>query len=146
VILDADEIAAIVARTLEYNASIDSICANRGVAVVDAAAVFADMQANGVAIHGEGNVLTTDYLTGGLYSVDGIHLSSLGQWVVAREFVRVINARFSAAIPQPRLPFGPVRDPGLGTSSSLVAAASILPAEWAVLWRLLGTDATRLEH
>jgi hypothetical protein len=50
---------------------------------------IADITANGYLVGGIR--LTADYLTGGLYSYDGIHPTDLGYAVIANEFIRVIN-------------------------------------------------------
>jgi hypothetical protein len=108
VILDPTEAGAIIARTNELNAVVDSLCANRGIPVVDFFAFFNDLKANGATLRGA--VFTSDYVTGGLFSVDGVHPSSLGYYLIARQFVRKINASFGAAIPDPPLPIGPFTD------------------------------------
>jgi len=107
VVVDPTELGNIRLRIGAFNTVIDSICTNRGIPVVDAHAKLNAMAASGVEIRGE--TYTTDYISGGLFSVDGFHLSALGNWTVAREFIRVINASYGADIPDPPLPIGPLR-------------------------------------
>ncbi|MDH3197536.1 MAG: SGNH/GDSL hydrolase family protein [Candidatus Krumholzibacteria bacterium] len=107
VVIDPTELGNIRARIGAFNTVIDSICTNRGIPVVDAFAKFNALAASGVEIRGE--TYTTDYISGGLFSVDGLHPSALGHWTVAREFIRVINASYAASIPDPPLPIGPLR-------------------------------------
>ena len=41
----------------------------------------------------------TSYITGGLFSLDGVHPSSQAHGIVANEFIKVINSKFGANIP-----------------------------------------------
>lgn len=107
VVVDPVELGNIRARIGDFNTVIDSISTNRGIPVVDVFAKLNAMAARGVEIRGE--TYTTDYISGGLFSVDGFHLSALGNWTVAREFIRVINASYGASIKDPPLPIGPLR-------------------------------------
>ncbi len=141
VILDPTELANIRARVDAFNTIIDTVCANRGIPVVDIFSFFNRIGTEGARVRGE--TFHVDYLTGGLFGIDGIHPSTLGYWVVAREFIRTINAAFGASIPDPKLPAAPVRDPGLGFGPNpnvLAAAQSLTPAELRGTWRALGVD------
>lgn len=105
VVVDVTELAKICQRIQDFNVVIDSVATNRNVPVVDIHALFDKVDSEGVDVHGQ--EITTEFLTGGLFSVDGFHPSSVGYWVIAREFIRVINARFGSAIPEPPLPIEP---------------------------------------
>ena len=129
VVLDAREAAIARQAVTDYNISIGTECSARNVPVADIYATFKDARANGAFIHGE--TYTFDFLTGGLFGVDGVHPSTLGYWLVAKMFITALNNGFGAAIPEPRLPVGPLRDPGLGQmSSNLIPAYSISWEEW----------------
>lgn len=39
----------------------------------------------------------TSYITGGLFSLDGVHPTSQGQAIIANEFLKVINSKFGAS-------------------------------------------------
>jgi hypothetical protein len=105
-ILDPVETNNVMMRIGDFNTIIDTICANRNIPVVDIFARLNQIKADGFAFRNE--VFTTDYVTGGIFSVDGIHPSSVGYYAVALEFIKVINARFGAAIPDPPFPIGPL--------------------------------------
>ncbi len=142
VVLMPAETNNILTRIGEFNTVIDTVCANRGVPVVDVRALLVDLDQNGVVIRDD--TFNTDYVTGGLFSVDGIHPSSMGYWVIAREFARVININFGAAIPEPPLPIEPVlsRVPGDNASEPLTPLHYALAfPDYALtgLWRALGT-------
>jgi hypothetical protein len=68
-----------------------------------------------------------------LFSVDGVHPSSLGYWLVAKEFIQAINSGYGAAIPAPKLPLGQIRTLTDATyaTNGLLAAYSISAEEWA---------------
>jgi len=42
---------------------------------------------------------STQFVTGGAFSLDGIHLNSKGNALLANEFIKVINQYFGANIP-----------------------------------------------
>jgi hypothetical protein len=135
VVIDVAELTTIETRIAEFNTIIDTVCSNRNIPLMDASALFARMSDDGFQMRGE--TYTSAYLESSLFSVDGLHPNSIGYYVIALEFIKVINASFGAAIPQPKLPLGPFRSPSLGASQAAAAAASITPEEWGGLRRLL---------
>jgi lysophospholipase L1-like esterase len=98
VVLDAEEVAEIAARQGAYNIVIRAESRNRGVAVVPIDEIFDDIVANGFGVGGN-IVYTTDFLTGGLFSYDGVHPTPFGYAVVANAFLETINEAFGASIP-----------------------------------------------
>ena len=42
---------------------------------------------------------TTTFVTGGLFSLDGVHPTSRGQGIIANEFIKVINTKWGTSIP-----------------------------------------------
>lgn len=81
-------------RVAAYNLVIRRAAADVGFAVVDAEGLFEDWRRNGVIVGGER--FTTQYLTGGLFSLDGVHPSRLGQALLASAFIEAINAASEA--------------------------------------------------
>ena len=120
-ILTPAELTTIQGRITSFNAIIDSIATNRGIPVADMFALFNEVGANGVMLRGE--KFTTDFISGGLFSLDGVHPSSLGYFIVAREFIKTINASFGASLPEPPFPI----DPGMAAA---VASAGPSPVEY----------------
>ena len=98
VILRAAEIAAIRARTTELNTVITGVASTVGGKVFDANAFFADVVAHGYIVGGI--KLTASFLTGGMFSYDGVHPQSLGYAIIANEFVKTINSGFGANVPE----------------------------------------------
>lgn len=136
VIVDPTERADITTTIGQYNTVIDTVCENRGIPVVDMEALFERMSSTGFDMRGE--TYTSAYLESSLFGVDGLHPNSIGYYVIALEFIGVINASFGAAIPPPPLPLGVYRNPGLGSGgSAATAAATISPKEWEGLLRLM---------
>lgn len=89
VVLDPDELAIIRARVAENNAAIADICRSAGVPVVDINRLLSDFATTGRLVGGI--LLTGSFLTGGIFSYDGVHPTELGYAVTANEWIRVIN-------------------------------------------------------
>ena len=47
----------------------------------------------------DGIPFTTTFVTGGLFSLDGVHPTSRGYGIVANEFIKVINTKWGTSIP-----------------------------------------------
>jgi hypothetical protein len=137
VVLSAAEVALIQARTAEFNAELRVIAEAFGrvrpIALVPIDTRFAQIAQEG--FHVGGNItLTTDYLTGGLFSYDGVHPTPLGYAIIANEFLTAMNGRFGDEIPLVDLTpflFGPdgaagatIELPGLGDGIPIFSAAA----------------------
>ncbi len=101
VLLYPDEVALIRERTNTLNARISSIAAANGAVLLDVNAIFDGIKANGYTIGGV--KVTKDFLTGGLFSADGVHPSNIGQVIVADEIIKTLNAARSTAIERPNI-------------------------------------------
>lgn len=100
--LDADEITTAKTATASFNASIDSLSRNRGFAMVNINSFFNQIRAkdySGGTYYG-GIKFTTGYISGGLFSLDGVHPSNHAHAIIANEFIKVINAKWGGTIPQ----------------------------------------------
>ncbi len=98
VLLYPDEVALLQSRTQDYNNILFST-APAGTVKVDANAIFAAVSARGYDIGGI--TLTSAFLTGGIFSYDGVHPSTIGYTIVADEFIKAMNAQIPAAYPSP---------------------------------------------
>jgi lysophospholipase L1-like esterase len=79
------------------NAFIHGIARERNLSVVNVNALLLD-----AALHGRdvaGVHFTTDFITGGFFSLDGIHPSNLGHAFAANELIDLVNDRWGADIP-----------------------------------------------
>ncbi|NVO30891.1 SGNH/GDSL hydrolase family protein [Hymenobacter lapidiphilus] len=96
-VLDATEVTATLARTTELNAVIRASAARKGLAVFDANAFFATVAPNGIVVNGVNN--TAAFVSGNLFSLDGVHPTPRGYAIVANEMIKVINSTYGAKVP-----------------------------------------------
>lgn len=101
VLLYADEDALIHSQTVAINSAIATVAASVGARVFDVNALFNDIHAHGRSYAGVS--VTTDYLTGGVFSFDGVHPSNAGYAVFADEYIRWINSTYGAKLPRPNV-------------------------------------------
>ena len=95
-VLTPAEQAKVSASIAHHNIFIEEQAAARGWGFVDFNAIFADIAINGFV---QGNTtLTTDFITGNLFSLDGIHPTGKGYGIVANAFLGVMNTQFGATI------------------------------------------------
>lgn len=79
-----------------YCAVIDSVADGRGAARVDLLGLLDGVATNGYAYRGM--VYTEDFLTGGLFSLDGVHPTDFGQGLITNAVIDAINQKFGATI------------------------------------------------
>jgi len=95
-LLDETEQASVKDRTIIFNDIIKAQAAAKNLAVFDAFTYFNSIQggfsANQVSY-------SPAFITGNLFSLDGVHPSPRGYAVVANEMIKAINAKYNAAIP-----------------------------------------------
>ena len=100
--LDASEISIAKAATANFNASILSAANDKGFAFVDINSFFNLIRARdftGGTYYG-GIKFTTGYISGGLFSLDGVHPTNHAHAIIANEFIKVINSKWGGTIPQ----------------------------------------------
>ncbi|SDR80354.1 hypothetical protein SAMN04515667_0711 [Formosa sp. Hel1_31_208] len=94
-VLTPQEQTLIATATASYNGTILAITdANPNVALVDLRAVLEQASISGYAY--DDYIMTTDLVFGGLVSLDGIHLTSRGYGLMAREFLVAIDEAFGS--------------------------------------------------
>lgn len=96
-VLDATELANVVARTTQLNAIIAKTALRFKVPVVDANTYFAGVAARGIASNAVNN--TTSFVTGNFFGLDGVHPTPRGYALIANEWIRVINSYYGSTIP-----------------------------------------------
>ncbi|HTO89696.1 MAG TPA: SGNH/GDSL hydrolase family protein [Candidatus Sulfotelmatobacter sp.] len=97
VVLSAAEAASITSAVDAYNAAISSEAAARGYGVLDFHGLLQDINANGYTF--AGTHYTTQFITGGLVSLDGVHPTDLAHGIIANALIDVVNAKWGAQIP-----------------------------------------------
>jgi lysophospholipase L1-like esterase len=95
--LDAGEQTNAIDYVYTFNATIRSVAALDNAGVFDAYSFFNNIKANGYSIAGE--KYTADYISGGLFSLDGVHPSSRGYAIVANEFIKLMNSKYGMSVP-----------------------------------------------
>lgn len=96
-VLDPLEQQEIGQQIAAFNGVIRSVAASRGMAVADIGAVYHFLASQPFDV--AGIPITTRFL-GGVFSLDGVHPSNLGQAIAAFFFIDALNRRYGAAIPQ----------------------------------------------
>ncbi len=96
-VLDPDEIALTNSIISAYNNSIATLAAVKGYPVLDVNSFFSNVAKYGFQTNGL--TFTTQFITGGLFGLDGVHPTSQGYAVIANEFIKVINSAYNASIP-----------------------------------------------
>lgn len=129
-VLSDNEQDAIRLAVFNMNAALDSITANRPwTAKVDLNALYDDFTTNGFKLGA--TEYTTDFVTGGLFSLDGLLPNDLTHAIICNQMIDAVNAQFGATIPRLN-----VANYGTATSSSLTPVAdgaSVLPVRVAGL-------------
>ena len=96
-VLDALEVTATINRTNELNAIILANAQRKDLAFWDANGFFTRISRSGLAINGVAT--STAFITGGLFSLDGVHPTPRGYAVATNEMIGVINAKYGASVP-----------------------------------------------
>jgi len=96
-VLTETEIANIQNAVAAYNAKIKSVAAAKGLAYVDVNAFMAKAKA-GIVYNG----ITTSatFVSGGAFSLDGVHLTPRANALLTNEFIKAINSQYGSTIPQ----------------------------------------------
>lgn len=97
VLLFNDELTQIAERTAQLNEKIGTIAAENDIPVVDINGILHDIADHGIIFGGI--EFSSSFLTGGIYSYDGVHPNSFGYAVTANEFIKTVNAHYATSIP-----------------------------------------------
>ena len=93
-VLTSNELASIRAATAAYNAVITEVAAtNENVALLDFNGILRE-GASGIQF--DGYTMTTSLVTGGLVSLDGIHLTARGYALMANKILGAVDAKFGS--------------------------------------------------
>jgi lysophospholipase L1-like esterase len=123
-VLSVSEVATISARVQAYNNVIRAVATERNAALVDTNALLIRAAQGQVGVGGI--AFTPAFLTGGIFSYDGVHPTAIGYALIANEFIAAINDKYDAEIPPVNLfPFVF----GTSAASSAFAASADLASE-----------------
>ncbi|MDA6068173.1 SGNH/GDSL hydrolase family protein [Flavobacterium sp. AC] len=108
-VLTKDEIAEVKKATDAYNVTIKRIADEKGLAFVDTGAVMTQLSSGGVRF---GNfTMSSTYVTGGAFSLDGVHPSARGYGLIANIFIDAINAKYGSTLRHVDLGIYPIQYP-----------------------------------
>jgi hypothetical protein len=96
-VLPAASVATIQAAVDGYNAAILAEATARGYAFVDLNGLL--RQAAGAGFAFQGQIYTTEFVTGGLISLDGVHPTDLAHGLICNALIDAVNVKFGARIP-----------------------------------------------
>jgi hydrogenase/urease accessory protein HupE len=93
-VLSKNEIDEIAAATDAYNITIQNAAAANGLALVDAKSIMGSLSTTGISANNF--TLTSAYVTGGAFSLDGVHPSPRGYALIANAFMKAINEKYGS--------------------------------------------------
>ncbi|MDX1461954.1 MAG: G-D-S-L family lipolytic protein [Marinirhabdus sp.] len=96
-VLTAVEQERVATASAAYNATISGLASANGLGFVDARSALAQV-ANG-GINYDGGLLTSEFVTGGAFSLDGVHPTPRGYAYTANLIIDEINKTYNATIP-----------------------------------------------
>lgn len=96
-VLSANEVATIRDRVNAFNNVIRAVANERNAAFVDINTELTRLATTGVNVGGV--TYTGAFLTGGVFSYDGVHPNAFGYAYIANLFIEAINDRFNGEIP-----------------------------------------------
>lgn len=95
-VLSKDEVKEVATATDAYNVTIDAVAKSKGLAFVDTKAALTQLSSTGVRF---GNFqMTASYVTGGAFSLDGIHPTPRGYAYIANLFINAINTKYESTL------------------------------------------------
>jgi hypothetical protein len=95
---EPDEVGAVLAATATFNAIIKAAATTNNLAFVDANAKLIQLgTVSGISF--DGVKYTPTFVTGGTFSLDGVHLTGRGYGLIANEFLKQINAKYGSTLP-----------------------------------------------
>ncbi len=95
-VMTPDQVTTLRDAVTAYNTAIASEAAARGFALVDLYQTFKGLATNGLTYNG--HHYTTAFVTGGLFSIDGVHPSDLGYGIMTNALITAVNQKFGATI------------------------------------------------
>lgn len=98
-ILTGTEVTEINTTIDAYNVAIKAAATAKGYAFVDANKKMSELGSQS-GISFDGVKYTAKFVTGGAFSLDGVHLTGRGYGMIANEFIKSINATYKSNLPQ----------------------------------------------
>ena len=96
-VLDKDEVTEILAATEAFNQVIVNKANEKGLAIFDTDEFLTKLLNQEYL--GNAQFLGLGFVTGGLFSLDGIHFTPRGNAFVANEMIKAVNAKYGSNVP-----------------------------------------------
>ncbi|WP_300439299.1 G-D-S-L family lipolytic protein [Christiangramia sp.] len=97
-VLTSSEQQLVAQVTAQYNGAISAIAQEFSLGLVDANSLLSQIDSEGGLVY-QGVPITSQFVTGGAFSLDGVHLTPRGYAVIANEIVKEINATYGSNVP-----------------------------------------------
>lgn len=95
-VLTKKETLKVIQATDSYNLAINTIAQTKGLALADIKSVMTKLHTEGINF--ENITMSSKYLTGGVFSLDGIHLSARGNALISNIFIDAINDKYKSTL------------------------------------------------
>ncbi len=96
--LDSDELATINTAQNAYNTTIQSIATTNNIAFFDVRATLAQAANGGIMT--DAGLVSSNFATGGAFSLDGVHPTARGYAIVTNGIIDAINTQYGSTIPK----------------------------------------------
>lgn len=93
-VLTKEEIAEVAKATKLYNETIKSLAETKSLAILDTEVLMT--QIAGAGIVANGYTVKSTFVTGGMFSLDGVHPSPRGYALIANKFIDAINIKYGS--------------------------------------------------
>ncbi|MBS2211740.1 hypothetical protein KEM09_10015 [Carboxylicivirga mesophila] len=97
-VLTKDELSMISTATNQFNAISKELADGFGLAFFDANALMKELSTKGIII--DGHHYTGTFVTGGIFSLDGIHATGRGSAIIANAMIDAINDTYGSTVPR----------------------------------------------
>jgi len=97
-VLTVTEKTEVLTATDSFNAVIKAAATAKGLAFVDANAKMMELSKSS-GLQFDGVKYTATFVTGGTFSLDGVHLTGRGYALIGNEFIRAINQKYKSNLP-----------------------------------------------
>jgi lysophospholipase L1-like esterase len=97
-VLDMEELENIATATAAYNSTIKALAQANNLAFVDAQALLNQLANGGIPF--DAGTLTSTFVTGGAFSLDGVHPTPRGYAAIANAIIEEINMTYESTVPK----------------------------------------------
>lgn len=96
-VLDKDEVATVQQAIKSYNMAIKQVAETKDLAFVDTYTLLNEIKEGK---NFDGVEVSSEFIRGNAFSLDGVHLTPIGNAIVANAFIDAINSKYNSTIPK----------------------------------------------